>query len=431
MEKIDDGLKSLLESGKEKGYLTYDQVNDHLPDDDANPEKIDQILILLEEQGIELIEESEAEEREGGVAVPVLDDETRRTRSQLHGRGRQPPHRRPGADVPHPDGFDPAAEARAGDRPGQEDRGHPQALPPQGAGVRRRLAAGGRDAQARPHRRPAVRPHCQGVADGEPRKGQDPPADAAQPADAGTPDGAESGGLRQGPRPAHRGGRTPPPAPPAPRPPPQGRDAGRGAVDPHAKGPAADEEAGADFAADGRAGGPDPGAAGRGRLQGRPGQPRKGTARLHDAHAGGGGRPPQARGGREEAVHRVRAVQARPVGRQPAAGGVDRQEVPQPRPVVPGPDPGGQHRPDAGGGQVRVPPRLQVQHLRDLVDSPGHHAGHRRPGPDDPHPGPHDRDDVEAPQCLQKAVAGRWAASRPSRRRPRRPTSASRRRGAC
>src|SRR5579871_627773 len=77
MEKIDDGLKALLESGKEKGYLTYSQVNDHLPDDDANPEKIDQLLILLEDQGIELIDESEAEEREGGVATPVLDDETR------------------------------------------------------------------------------------------------------------------------------------------------------------------------------------------------------------------------------------------------------------------------------------------------------------------------------------------------------------------
>jgi RNA polymerase primary sigma factor len=76
MEKIDEGLKALLESGKDKGYLTYDQVNDHLPDDDTNPEKIDQILILLEEQGIELIEESEAEEREGG-AGPVLDDEAR------------------------------------------------------------------------------------------------------------------------------------------------------------------------------------------------------------------------------------------------------------------------------------------------------------------------------------------------------------------
>src|SRR5436309_2463891 len=75
MEKIEDGLKALLEQGKEKGYLTYSQVNDHLPDDDANPEKIDQLLILLEEQGIELIDESEVEEREGGAEA--LDEEVR------------------------------------------------------------------------------------------------------------------------------------------------------------------------------------------------------------------------------------------------------------------------------------------------------------------------------------------------------------------
>ena len=64
MEKLDDGLKTLLEQGKDKGYLTYSQVNDYLPDDAVNPEKLDQLLILLEEQGIELIDESEAEERE-------------------------------------------------------------------------------------------------------------------------------------------------------------------------------------------------------------------------------------------------------------------------------------------------------------------------------------------------------------------------------
>src|SRR5579884_89179 len=75
MDKIDDGLKALLESGKEKGFLTYDQVNDHLPDDDANPEKIDQILILLEEAGIELIEEAEAEDRL--EASGAGDEETR------------------------------------------------------------------------------------------------------------------------------------------------------------------------------------------------------------------------------------------------------------------------------------------------------------------------------------------------------------------
>jgi len=77
MEKIDDGLKALIESGKEKGFLTYDQVNDFLPDDDTNPEKIDQILILLEDQGIELIEESEAEERENGTPAAGLDDDVR------------------------------------------------------------------------------------------------------------------------------------------------------------------------------------------------------------------------------------------------------------------------------------------------------------------------------------------------------------------
>src|SRR5438874_13167331 len=64
--KADEGLKVLLDSGKERGFLTYGQVNDYLPDDAVNPEKLDQLLLILEEQGIELIDESEAEEREAG-----------------------------------------------------------------------------------------------------------------------------------------------------------------------------------------------------------------------------------------------------------------------------------------------------------------------------------------------------------------------------
>ena len=56
MEKIDEGLKALLEQGKDKGYLTFSQVNDYLPDDAVNPEKLDQLLMLLEDQGIELID---------------------------------------------------------------------------------------------------------------------------------------------------------------------------------------------------------------------------------------------------------------------------------------------------------------------------------------------------------------------------------------
>src|SRR3954467_8318022 len=67
--KLDEGLKALIESGKGKGFLTYTQVNEYLPDDAVNPEKLDQLLMVLEEHGIELIEEAEAEEREMGPAV--------------------------------------------------------------------------------------------------------------------------------------------------------------------------------------------------------------------------------------------------------------------------------------------------------------------------------------------------------------------------
>lgn len=64
--KLDDGLKTLIETGKHKGYLTFEQVNEFLPDGAADPDKIDKLLLVLEEHGIELIDESEAEEREAG-----------------------------------------------------------------------------------------------------------------------------------------------------------------------------------------------------------------------------------------------------------------------------------------------------------------------------------------------------------------------------
>src|SRR5229473_8057920 len=75
--KMDEGLKTLLDSGKDKGYLTYSQVNDYLPDDAVNPEKLDQLLLILEEHGIELIDESEAEERESGPGPATREEEVR------------------------------------------------------------------------------------------------------------------------------------------------------------------------------------------------------------------------------------------------------------------------------------------------------------------------------------------------------------------
>ena len=54
-----------MQKGKEKGYLTYDELNDMLPDDaDISPEKIDDILMMLDELGVDLIDETEVESRD-------------------------------------------------------------------------------------------------------------------------------------------------------------------------------------------------------------------------------------------------------------------------------------------------------------------------------------------------------------------------------
>jgi RNA polymerase primary sigma factor len=72
--KLDESLKALIDSGKRKGFLTFVQVNEVLPDEAANSERLDQLLQHLEEHGIELIEESEAEEREAGPGRPGEED---------------------------------------------------------------------------------------------------------------------------------------------------------------------------------------------------------------------------------------------------------------------------------------------------------------------------------------------------------------------
>jgi RNA polymerase primary sigma factor len=52
----DADLTALIVAGKAQGYLTFDQVNSYLPDEAVDPEKIDSLLVALEEQGIELVD---------------------------------------------------------------------------------------------------------------------------------------------------------------------------------------------------------------------------------------------------------------------------------------------------------------------------------------------------------------------------------------
>ncbi len=49
-------LKDLITKGKEQGFLTYAQVNDHLPDDIVDPEQIEDIINMINDMGISVHE---------------------------------------------------------------------------------------------------------------------------------------------------------------------------------------------------------------------------------------------------------------------------------------------------------------------------------------------------------------------------------------
>ncbi|MEO1082523.1 MAG: RNA polymerase sigma factor RpoD [Pseudomonadota bacterium] len=49
-------LKSLIAKGKEQGYLTYAEVNDHLPDDISDPDQVEDIIQMINDMGIQVFE---------------------------------------------------------------------------------------------------------------------------------------------------------------------------------------------------------------------------------------------------------------------------------------------------------------------------------------------------------------------------------------
>jgi RNA polymerase primary sigma factor len=69
-------LKTLIVLGKERGYLTYAEINDHLPDDVQDSEQIDGIIGMINDMGIQVYEEApDAEVLLMSDAPPAVTDE--------------------------------------------------------------------------------------------------------------------------------------------------------------------------------------------------------------------------------------------------------------------------------------------------------------------------------------------------------------------
>ncbi len=57
-------VKKMIAEAREKGYITYDQLNQVLPPDQVSSEQIEDVMSMLSEMGINIIEDEEADEEE-------------------------------------------------------------------------------------------------------------------------------------------------------------------------------------------------------------------------------------------------------------------------------------------------------------------------------------------------------------------------------
>jgi RNA polymerase primary sigma factor len=68
-------LKDLIARGKEQGYLTYVEVNDHLPNDIVDPEQIEDIVNMINDMGITVYEEAPETESKTLTDTPATDED--------------------------------------------------------------------------------------------------------------------------------------------------------------------------------------------------------------------------------------------------------------------------------------------------------------------------------------------------------------------
>jgi RNA polymerase primary sigma factor len=55
IDKYEDDLEKLIDTGKEKGYLTFGEVNDLLPGDITSPDELDDLMTTINTQGIDVL----------------------------------------------------------------------------------------------------------------------------------------------------------------------------------------------------------------------------------------------------------------------------------------------------------------------------------------------------------------------------------------
>jgi len=199
---MDADLQQLIITGRQQGFLTFDQVNTYLPDEAVDPEKIDALLVALEEKGINLLDAPPDPD-----AVPIF---SAKNKSQKQGAGR--------SSAPKRDEAITSAPSNAGNDPIRMYLAQMAEIPllsrPEEIALAKRIEVTRKrfrrailgcsyslqttvDTLNRVHegKLPFDRTN-QGVADGAAHQGADPGPHAPQSGDAGRSDRTQQGDFR-------------------------------------------------------------------------------------------------------------------------------------------------------------------------------------------------------------------------------------------
>ena len=68
-------IKKLLAKGKQRGYITYEELNEVLPEDKLSSEQIEDIMSMISEMGINVVEDDETEQEEKTKVAKPEDEE--------------------------------------------------------------------------------------------------------------------------------------------------------------------------------------------------------------------------------------------------------------------------------------------------------------------------------------------------------------------
>jgi len=80
MDPVEASIQQLVEMGRKRGYLTWEEMNEILPDEAISPDKLEMVMMRLEQAGIEMVDEAEAERL--GMKEDIKDARRRKDREE-------------------------------------------------------------------------------------------------------------------------------------------------------------------------------------------------------------------------------------------------------------------------------------------------------------------------------------------------------------